>query len=314
VDVKPKTRQLYEGHLRNWVLPHFADVPIASVDKPAIRSFAKSITEGGMSTSTRDGCVKVLRLVLGHAMEKGAIKTNPAWRLKLPSGARPEMHFLTLDQVDYLAREIQRPLALTRFDRYEAVPDYGLLINFAAYTGLRAGEIQALRVKHLNLSTGRVTVADSLAELHDGSLQFSGSTKTDRVRVVRMPKSLTERISAHIVGRPREGLVFPAAEGGPMRHSNFYVRHFLPACQRAGLPDGTRFHDLRHTHVSLLIGLGAHPKAIMERLGHSSITVTLNTYGHLFPELEESLVDGLEGLVQGALQVDDVPARTSASS
>ena len=63
------------------------------------------------------------------------------------------------------------------------------------------------------------------------------------------------------------------------------------------MPEGVRFHDLRHTHVSILIGLGAHPKAIMERLGHSSITVTLNTYGHLFPELDESLTEGLEGVL-----------------
>jgi hypothetical protein len=123
-----------------------------------------------------------------------------------------------------------------------------------------------------------------------------------------MPRSLNERIAAHVAGRPREALVFPAAEGGPMRHSNFYVRHFLPACQRAGLPEGTRFHDLRHSHVSILIGLGSHPKAIMERLGHSSITVTLNTYGHLFPELEESLVDGLEARVQSTLQTEEAVA------
>jgi integrase len=81
---------------------------------------------------------------------------------------------------------------------------------------------------------------------------------------------------------------------------NFYVRHFLPAVQRAGLPEGVRFHDLRHTHCSILIGLGSHPKAIMERLGHSSITVTLNTYGHPFPEPDESLTGGLEEVLAGA--------------
>ena len=299
IDVKPKTRQVYEGHLRNWVLPQFANLPVAEVDKGAVRAFAKSITDAGMSTSTRDGSIKVLRLVLGYAMENGAIKTNPAWRLKLSRGPAAELHFLIPEQVDALARAIQEPLGQPRFNRYETVPEYRLLIYFAAYTGLRAGEIEALRVKHLDLRTGRVTVADSLAELHDGSLSFGGSTKTGRIRVVRMPRFLTQRMAAHVAGRAADALVFAAAEGGPMRHSNFYVRHFLPAVHRAGLPDGVRFHDLRHTHVSILIGLGAHPKAIMERLGHSSITVTLNTYGHLFPELEETLVDGLQELAEG---------------
>jgi hypothetical protein len=64
--------------LRNWVLSTFDDVPIASVDRSTVRAFAKSIIDEGMSTSTRDGCIKVLRLILGHAMEKGAIKSNPA--------------------------------------------------------------------------------------------------------------------------------------------------------------------------------------------------------------------------------------------
>lgn len=86
-----------------------------------------------------------------------------------------------------------------------------------------------------------------------------------------------------------------------MRHSNFYVRHFKPAVLRAGLQPSTRFHDLRHTHVAWLIRQGAHPKAIMARLGHSSINVTLDTYGHLFPDLEGSLADGLDDAWAGRM-------------
>lgn len=84
--------------------------------------------------------------------------------------------------------------------------------------------------------------------------------------------------------------------GEPIRHRNFYKNQFKPALDRAGLDPTVRFHDLRHTCAAMLIGLGAHPKAIMERLGHSSITVTLNTYGHLLPELEGALTEGLEEL------------------
>ena len=90
--------------------------------------------------------------------------------------------------------------------------------------------------------------------------------------------------------------MFDDGAGCPVRHRNFYKNQFKPALVRAGLDPEVRFHDLRHPGAAMLIGLGAHPKAIMERLGHSSITVTLNTYGHLLPELEEALTDGLEGL------------------
>lgn len=79
-------------------------------------------------------------------------------------------------------------------------------------------------------------------------------------------------------------------------------RHFKPAIRRAGLPEHTRFHDLRHTCAALLIALGAHPKAIQERLGHSSITVTLDRYGHLFPSINEALTTRFDELRREALE------------
>jgi Phage integrase family len=94
--------------------------------------------------------------------------------------------------------------------------------------------------------------------------------------------------------------VFSAPDGGPLRHRNFYRRRFPPAVAEAGLPEGTRFHDLRHTCAALLIAQGAHPLAVMQRLGHSSITVTMNTYGHLFPELDEALTQGLDAAYRAA--------------
>ena len=98
----------------------------------------------------------------------------------------------------------------------------------------------------------------------------------------------------------RDGLVFTDSRGGALRHSNFYRRHFRPAVERAGLPCATRFHDLRHTCAALLIAQGAHPLAIKERLGHSSITVTIDTYGGLFPSVDEALADGLEDTYRAA--------------
>jgi integrase len=87
--------------------------------------------------------------------------------------------------------------------------------------------------------------------------------------------------------------VFSSAEGTPLRR-NFYRRHYKPAVKRAGLPDTLRFHDLRHTCAALLIAQGAHPKEIQERLGHSTIQLTFDRYGHLLPSLDERLRDGLD--------------------
>jgi len=83
--------------------------------------------------------------------------------------------------------------------------------------------------------------------------------------------------------------------GTPVRQSNFQARHFKPAALRAGLDPKVRFHDLQHSYAAMLIAEGVHPRAIMERLGHSSIQVTLDTYGHLFPELEAYLTERPDG-------------------
>lgn len=107
-----------------------------------------------------------------------------------------------------------------------------------------------------------------------------------------MPRFLCEQLGEHLAERScgRDDLVFTSPNGSPLRHRSFYRRAFKPAAKAAGLPDELRFHDLRHTCAALLIARGAHPRAIMERLGHSTITVTLNTYGHLFPSLDHRLM------------------------
>jgi integrase len=87
-----------------------------------------------------------------------------------------------------------------------------------------------------------------------------------------------------------------------VRQSNFHARHFKPAAIRAGIDPKVRFHDLRHSYAAMLIAQSAHPRAIMERLGHSSIQVTLDTYGHLFPELEAHITEGLDEVYRGVVK------------
>jgi integrase len=276
----PKTRELYEGHLRNWVAPMLGDVAVANVDKAMVRGFAAEIRAQGKSQGTVDGCLKVLRLVLGFAVDAGAIKVNPATRLNLERQQRREMHFLTESEVALLASKMRGPM-------------YETLVLFAAWTGMRAGEIEALRVKRVNLTTAKVDVAESLGEADDGTLRI-GPTKTYQRRTVPLTPFLAERLGPMVAGKGAEDFVFTAPGGGPVRHHNFYARAFKPGVITAGLDGSVRFHDLRHTCAAWLIDSGAHVRAIMEWLGHSSPTVTLGTYGHLFPSLSEKLVDGLE--------------------
>jgi integrase len=194
------------------------------------------------------------------------------------------MHFLSPEQVHRLANLIG--------------DEWRPLILFAAYTGLRAGELGGLRVRRLDLDRRCVTVAETVGEV--GGRQHTGGTKTRRVRTVPFPSFLVVVMTELIDGREPDDYVFGRGPM-PLRHNNFYGRYFKPAAARLGVPE-LRFHDLRHTNAAMLIRAGAHPRAIMERLGHSSITVTLNTYGHLFPELSKELTDALDDLGRSATQ------------
>jgi integrase len=112
---------------------------------------------------------------------------------------------------------------------------------------------------------------------------------------VSIPSALAEVLAAHLE-RPmvsRSGLVFPSPLAEPLRRSNFTRRVWAPATRSVGLT-GLRFHDMRHTAVALAIDQGAHPKAIQERMGHNSITVTLDRYGHLYEGLDNAIADGLD--------------------
>jgi integrase len=275
-----------------------------------VLAYLSELAVSGLGPGTVRNVRDVLRLVMALAVRSGAIKQNPVLGARLGRSAKQEMIFLSADQVMTLANEVTHPPVRRGGGehRRSSYPEYGLMVRFAAFTGLRAGEIVALRVRRLDLMRRRVDVVESASEAH-GQLTF-GSTKTFERRTVPIPRALAQQFIEHVAGMQPDDFVFSGPDGGPFRHSNWYPRFFKPAVQRAGLPDRTRFHDLRHTYTAMLIEQGAHPRAMMERLGHSTIQVTLGTYGHLFPGLEESLDWALDAVFTTA---DVAPARGVAS-
>jgi integrase len=120
---------------------------------------------------------------------------------------------------------------------------------------------------------------------------------------VSLPRFLCEQLGAYLANRPHApgDLVFTMAQGGPLRQSMVSTRLFKPAVRAAGLDPALRFHDLRHTAASLLIREGASIKAVQRQLGHASASVTLDRYGHLFPDELEQLADRLDRARAAAL-------------
>jgi integrase len=299
VHLKPTTRADYDSVLRTHLLPRFEHTAVAAIRATDVRKVVSEMQADCAGASTIAKTRKVLGMVLGLAVRADAIKANPTVGITVPRARRDEMVFLDLAQVHALADAIARPPRPRSHPQREHA-QYALLIRFAALTGLRAGEIAGLRRRRLDLAGRRVLVEESATEPH-GMLVY-GPPKSYERRAVPIPDSLVAELAAHVLARPPDpnGFVFTAPDGGALRHSHFYRRHFKPAVRHAGLPERTRFHDLRHTYAALLIEQGAPALAIMKRLGHSTITVTMNTYGHLFPALEEALTDRLDAAYRAA--------------
>jgi integrase len=275
-----KTRSGYSSDLRTHILPRFGDLPVGSIRQSDVKRFVADMSTAGAAPGTIRNARKALRLVFATAQANGAIRLNPCDGVKVPPSPKQDMAFLTPEEVEALAVAIG--------------PHFGFLIRFAAYTGLRAGELCALRSGRVDLRNSRVLVAESVTEVAGYGLVFT-EPKTYQRRSVTVPGFLLEDLGRRC-GEDRGAFIFTTLAGEVLRHKHFYRYSFKPAVCRAGLPPHVRFHDLRHTCASLCIALGAHPKAIQERLGHSSITVTLDRYGHLFPKLDEALTDRLSGL------------------
>lgn len=290
IHLKPRTRVDYEGVLRTRLLPAFGDMELRDISQRQIRRFMADRIEAGDAPGTARNAFALLRSILNSARGAGLVDTNPCLGVRMPRMVRQEMLFLDASQVLVLSRAIAEP--------------YGPMILFAAYTGARAGEIGALRVRRIDFDKATVEICESLADVN--GRMIVGPTKTYGTRKLALPPFLVEELVRHVErqGATGDDLVFTSRRGQPLRHNVFMVRYFKPAVKRAGLPPGLRFHDLRHTCVALLIEQGAHPRAIMERLGHSTIEVTLGRYGHVFPSLDAGVVDGLQRTFEQASQPD----------
>jgi integrase len=303
VHLRAVTRGDYKRIVRVHLLPAFAEWPVAHIEQVDVRRFLAEKQATGLAPKTLQKIRLVLRQILETAKGSGAIKVNPCHGVRLPRAQQKEPIFLTAEQVDLLAAV--------------AKPPFDLLIRFAAATGLRPSELCGLRIGRLNLVKGTAEVAEALTVVR-GRVEV-GPTKTNVRRTVAIPRILCEDIGALLAARSRdagrplgsEEYVFTAPEGGPLRRDLLHKRYIRPAVLKAGLPESLRVHDLRHTCASILIGLGAHPKVIQERLGHSSIMVTMDVYGHLFPSLNEALTERLDEVFRAARRsAHEKPAET----
>lgn len=293
--LKPKTLAGYESILRTHVLPTFGHLELRHIDRMSVEEWVADLQASGLGSSAVRQARQVLYSMMKLAVEAGYLLTNTVAGVKTARRPDPEMLFLSAEEVERLADAIRAP--------------YGVLVHLLAYGGLRWGEATALRRKRCDLLRSRIEVAESVSEVR-GSLHF-GTTKTHRRRVVVLPGFLRDLLAEHLsnyVPDDPDALLFTSPVGAPLRNSNFRRQAWNGAVIEAGLTQ-LRIHDLRHTCAALLIAQGAHPKAIQAHLGHSSITVTMDRYGHLFPSDVESLAVALDGVRSRAIESNTMTGR-----
>lgn len=273
-NLEESSRQIDQRGL-NHMLPVLGDIQLANLTSEDIeRYFAVKLKTLAPTTVARQ--FKTLRWMLNRAVEKERIRKNPCTGVSPPAWQQAEMRFLSVTDV----------LALT-----DALPSqWKAWALFMATSGLRWSESIGLPATNVHLLRRKVDVHQQLMWSRTKKEWEVKLPKSKGKRTVTIPWQVADSLGEHIGQYPNE-LVFTNSAGNPMQGSSFTGQIFKPALVRAGLDRGTRIHDLRHTSVAWAIKEGAHPKAIQTRMGHSSIVVTLDMYGHLFPELDDELAD-----------------------
>jgi integrase len=278
--VEPGTFAPYERHVRLHLAPHVGGIKLARFGKAQVHSLYATLASRGMSAAMQNKVAVTLTVALHQAVRNDLLPGNPAAGIRKPKATKPEMTPLDPDQVAAFLEAAQA-------DRLYAF--YLTMLD----TGARPGELFALRWDDINLDAGYLTVSRSLEEIA-GRLRVK-EVKTPRGRrridlTAGTVAALAEHRKAMLAEGHIGGPVFCNTEGGYLRRTALRVRSFKPILERAGLPH-IRLYDLRHTCATLLLLADVNAKVVSERLGHASITRTLDTYSHVLPTMQRKAAD-----------------------
>lgn len=288
--VRKSTHERYEYAIRPHIKPALGRIKLKDLTPAHARWFYRERLDSGLAPATVHKLHVVLHKALKAAVADGLIPRNAAAGLKLPRITREEIDPLTEEQA-------KRLLETVRGDRLEAL--YVLALN----TGMRQGELLALKWDDVDLGRSVLRVRRTLT--HADKAYVLGEPKTSKSRrTIRLTTSAVTALRAHLSRQLEEmerlsslyqpgGLIFATETGSIVNPSNLRNRSFKPLMKKATLPP-IRFHDLRHTCATLLLSKDVNAKIVSEMLGHSSISVTLDIYSHLLPDMQEKAAEALE--------------------
>ncbi|KKZ74447.1 hypothetical protein VO63_07855 [Streptomyces showdoensis] len=287
-----RTKDDYRELLDLYVIPKWGEWQIAAVQWAEVNQWVTELcsTPGKRGKPLGPDRIKktyyVLSSVMKHAVKTHRIAVSPCHEHDLPRNDDQDDHvYLTHDQLEKLA---------------ECAGRYQTFIRTLGYTGIRWGEAIAIKVGRTQLAERRIRILQAYSDI-DGHLEL-GPVKNHEKRSVPLPRSFANELLPLVAGRHRDDLLFTAPEGGPMRYPNFRRRDWDKAVQAAGLGDlSLTPHKLRHTAASLAIAAGADVKVVQTMLGHKSAAMTLDVYGHLWPDRLDEVADVLDAGRSAAL-------------
>ena len=295
--VKETTYANYAYITHKHVSPALGHVKLKTLTPAHVRAFYGEKSRTNLSASTVKKMHVVLRKSLSQAVSDGLIPRNAADGVKPPRVGAPGEEIKPLG-----SEECAKFLEASRGERLEA------LYVLAIHCGLREGELLALRWEDVDLEAVRPTmlVQRTLTRGEEGRGWVVGaSTKSGKGRRVRLTRravtalkdhrkrQLEERLRLAGLWQDQE-LVFAGETGSLFNPSNLRNRSFKRIKARSGVREDLRFHDLRHTCATLLLSEGVNAKVVSEMLGHASITITLNIYSHVLPDMQDSAADAME--------------------
>lgn len=286
---RPATQNTYEGTIYQHIIPQLGKIPLCQLTQKDLQQFYAHLKKEGRLVRTEQYgkglsdrmvrmCHAKCRAALDQAVQENLIRSNPAVGCKLPPKRGREMQVLS-------RQELQRFLIQAKADGYFEL----FLLDLS--TGLRRGELLALQWSDLDLDTGTLSVTKQVYEVN-GKMQLSVPKTKASIRKLVLPPAVVEVFREYRkTAKSRWLFPSPIKEDEPIKPGSM-LRRLQVILERAGCKQ-IRFHDLRHSHASLLIEMGYSPVMIAERLGHENVETTLSTYSYLYPNKQAELADDL---------------------
>ena len=286
-NMKQSTFENREIMIKKRIVPVIGKMKIEDLKPIHFKRFYNQLRDEGLSPQYVHSIHSLLRSAFRHATKWQIASTNVMELVDSPKIiVSKQLKTWTLEQ------------AVQLLDYTASLKDEYCHIAYviAIFTGMRRGEVLGLRWSDVNLDKKTLQVVQTVYRTNGMEPSIQTPKTSNSVRSISIPDNVIDELKAHKAKQNQlrlmfgsayhdHGLVCPNPNGKPMDPRLLYS-HFKKCTIRAGLPE-IRFHDLRHTHATIMLQLGEHPKVVSERLGHSNINITLNTYSHVLPNMQE---------------------------